>query len=91
MRCFDIRHLPSPGASRRTINYYGRFYRRELIQTLKRINEYLMRWAMRKYKRLRAPSQRATAGSWRRSPNGSRGLFAHWGWRRAHGWMTRAR
>ena len=35
------------------INYYGRFYRTELIRTLQLINEYLVRWAMRKYKRLR--------------------------------------
>ena len=54
------------------INYYGRFYRTELILTLKRINDYLVRWAMRKYKRLRARPH-ARTGSWRRSPNGSRG------------------
>ena len=41
------------------INYYGRFYRSELIRSLRRINEYLMRWAMRKYKRLRRRPQRA--------------------------------
>jgi RNA-directed DNA polymerase len=35
------------------INYYGRFYPTELLRSLDRINEYLMRWAMRKYKRLR--------------------------------------
>ena len=45
--------------------YYGCFYRRELIQTLEHINQYLMRWAMRKYKRLhdRSPvSREAHAG-----------------------------
>jgi RNA-directed DNA polymerase len=59
------------------INYYGRFYRTELIQTLKRINHYLMRWAMRKYKRLRDHPTRAarflTAVAER-----DRNLFAHW-------------
>jgi group II intron reverse transcriptase/maturase len=59
------------------INYYGRFYRTELIQTLKLINHYLMRWAMRKYKRLRGHPRRAvrflTAVAER-----DRGLFAHW-------------
>ena len=59
------------------INYYGRFYRTELIQTLKLINDYLMRWAMRKYKRLRGHPTRAarflTAVAER-----DRNLFAHW-------------
>ena len=35
------------------INYYGRFYKSGLYPLLRRINEYLVRWAMRKYKRLR--------------------------------------
>ena len=59
------------------INYYSRFYRTELIQTLKLINDYLVRWAMRKYKRLRGHPTR----TWRfltaiaeREPD----LFAHW-------------
>ena len=59
------------------INYYGRFYRTELIQTLKLINDYLMRWATRKYKRLRGHPTRAarflTAVAER-----DRSLFAHW-------------
>ena len=59
------------------INYYGRFYRTRLVQTLRRIDAYLVRWAMRKYKRLRKHPTR----TWRllaaiaaREPN----LFAHW-------------
>jgi RNA-directed DNA polymerase len=59
------------------INFYGRFYRSELISLLRRIDEYLVRWAMRKYKRLRGRPTRA----WRllasvagREPR----LFAHW-------------
>jgi len=59
------------------INYYGRFYRSELVRLLRRINEYLIRWAMRKYKRLRrhpARARRFLAGVARREP----GLFAHW-------------
>jgi RNA-directed DNA polymerase len=61
------------------INYYGRFYRTELIQTLRHINAYLVRWAMRKYKRLRARPARASrflAAIADREP----GLFAHWEW-----------
>ncbi len=35
------------------MTYRGRFYRTEMIPLLKRINTYLMRWARKKYKRLR--------------------------------------
>jgi RNA-directed DNA polymerase len=58
------------------INYYGRFYKSRLGQLLRRINFYLIRWAMRKYKRLKRRvdawnylSQVAT-----REPK----LWAHW-------------
>ncbi|MCA1707331.1 MAG: group II intron reverse transcriptase/maturase [Actinobacteria bacterium] len=61
------------------INFYGRFYRSKLISLLRSIDEYLVRWAMRKYKRLRGHPTR----TWRfltaiakREP----GLFAHWKW-----------
>jgi hypothetical protein len=59
------------------INYYGRFYRSQLIQALRRIDDYLVRWAMRKYKRLRGRPRRARsflATVARREP----ALFAHW-------------
>jgi RNA-directed DNA polymerase len=58
-------------------NYYGVFYPTELIQSLRRINDYLVRWAMRKYKRLRRHHRRAwrfLASVERREP----ALFAHW-------------
>ena len=35
------------------VTYYGRYYRTALNRLLKRINTYLVRWAQRKYKRLR--------------------------------------
>ena len=35
------------------INYYGRFYKSVLYPTFRHLNEILVRWAMRKYKRLR--------------------------------------
>ena len=35
------------------INYYGHFYRTHLRPTLKRIDAYVIRWARRKFKRLR--------------------------------------
>ncbi|MGA2163088.1 MAG: group II intron maturase-specific domain-containing protein [Solirubrobacteraceae bacterium] len=59
------------------INYYGRFYPSVLTRFLARIDEYLMRWAMQKYKRLRKHRMRARAflaGVKTREPN----LFAHW-------------
>jgi RNA-directed DNA polymerase len=59
------------------VNYYGRFYKSMLYPLFKRLNRALVRWACRKYKRLRRRERRAMA--WlaeiaRRSPN----LFAHW-------------
>ena len=59
------------------INYYGRFYKSMLYPLLRRINEHLVRWACRKYKRLRRREQRARqllVEASRRSPQ----LFAHW-------------
>ena len=35
------------------INYYGRFYKSMLYPVFRHLNEILVRWAMRKYKRLR--------------------------------------
>ena len=60
------------------INYYGCFYKSELLYFLRRLNNHLVRWATRKYhKRLRNKERRAMA--WlaeiaRRSPR----PFAHW-------------
>jgi group II intron reverse transcriptase/maturase len=59
------------------ITYYGRYFPSVVRPILSRINEYLVRWAQRTYKRLQRHPQRA----WRflaavatREPN----LFAHW-------------
>ena len=59
------------------INYYGRFYRSELYSLARRINEHIVRWAMRKFKRLRRRPVMAWAWFYdvqRRLPS----LFAHW-------------
>jgi RNA-directed DNA polymerase len=59
------------------LNYYGRYYKSMLLLVLRRLNERLARWAMRKYKRLRGHLTRALkwlAGVARRAP----GLFVHW-------------
>jgi RNA-directed DNA polymerase len=60
------------------MTYYGKFYRTGLDRLLRRINTYLMRWAQRKYKRLR-PFRKARAwwhGLTARQPR----MFAHWAW-----------
>jgi len=59
------------------INYYGAFYRSELYSIAKRIDEHLVRWAMRKFKRLRGKPKQAWErlnAARQRTPQ----LFAHW-------------
>ena len=59
------------------VRYYGRFYASVLRCALRTLNDFLVRWAQRKYKRLRAHKARAWQWLWRvhsRQPN----LFAHW-------------
>jgi RNA-directed DNA polymerase len=59
------------------INYYGRFRPSELRRLFERIDEYLVRWAMRKYKRLRRARSRTRqilADIATRAPR----LFVHW-------------
>ena len=41
------------------IHYYGRYYKSALYPLLQRINEHLVRWACRKYKRFRRRPRRA--------------------------------
>ena len=50
------------------INYYGRFYKSMLYPFLRRINEHLVRWACRKYKRLRRPRAPSDGTPGRRRP-----------------------
>jgi RNA-directed DNA polymerase len=60
------------------INFYGCFYQSKLVALLENINEHLVRWAMRKFKRLRGRARRARrllAVVAAREPD----LFAHWG------------
>jgi RNA-directed DNA polymerase len=59
------------------INYYGNFYRTQLCPTLKRIDLYVIRWARRKFKRLR--HQTKGARNWfARLVRANPKLFAHW-------------
>jgi RNA-directed DNA polymerase len=67
------------------MQYYGAFYRSALYPLLSRINAYLMRWARKKYKRLRTIKK--AAAYWQRLTRQYPRLFAHWAW--AHGsWWT---
>src|SRR5262249_58638273 len=48
----DIARLVNPSV-RGWVNYYGRFYRSALTPVLRHLERALIRWACRKYKRLR--------------------------------------
>lgn len=67
------------------MNYWGRFNRLEMFPLLKRINAYLVRWARKKYKRLRA--FKTAMAWWQTVTKRCRMLFAHWTWTRNF-WMT---
>ena len=59
------------------IQYYGRFYKSALHPVFRHFDTTLVRWAMRKYKRLKRHRRRAVywlGGVARREPR----LFAHW-------------
>lgn len=59
------------------INYYGRYYKSWLYPVLRNINRGLVKWLMRKYKRMRGHYRQAKqwlAEVARREPR----LFAHW-------------
>jgi len=59
------------------INYYGRFYQSALYPTLRRIDAALIRWARKKFKRLRQKPRGAR--EWvMKVAHTSNGLFAHW-------------
>ncbi len=71
------------------VNYYGRYHPTELAKSLRRIDSYLVRWAVRKYKRLRRSPKRARrflVDVYTREPD----LFAHWRLTRARDGMVGA-
>ena len=58
-------------------NYYGRFHRSALRKALRTVDSFIVRWAQRKYLRLRGRAKRAwdwLRGVKSRQPD----LFAHW-------------
>ena len=60
------------------MQYYGAFYRRALHPLLERVNDYLMRWLRKKYRRLRAFLK--AKACWRRTTRQYPRLFAQWAW-----------
>jgi RNA-directed DNA polymerase len=59
------------------INYFGRYYKSAMYPTLRSLDRRLVRWATRKYKRLRGHRRRAD--QWlQRIARKQPGLFAHW-------------
>jgi RNA-directed DNA polymerase len=59
------------------VNYYGKYYKSAMYPFLRNMERYLIRWVMRKYKKLRGHKHRAKywLGNVRkREPN----LFVHW-------------
>jgi RNA-directed DNA polymerase len=72
----DLSRIVSP-IIRGWINYYGSFYKSALYPILRHLNNILVRWAMRKFKRLRHHLTKAVywlGGVAKRQPE----LFPHW-------------
>ena len=73
---YDLARMFNPYI-RGWINYYSHFYKSALYPTLRRIDAFLIRWARRKFKRLRQRPKGAR--NWlARIIRTSPGLFAHW-------------
>ena len=60
------------------MQYYGAFYRSALLPPLRRINDYLVRWLRKKYKRLR--TFRKAHDAWKRVTSQYPRYLAHWAW-----------
>ncbi|MEU4162980.1 reverse transcriptase domain-containing protein [Actinoplanes sp. NPDC026670] len=73
----DLAQMINP-VVRGWMNYYGSFYRTALHPVLYRINTYLLRWIMKKYKKLRTWKKafRSMRDAATRHPR----YFAHWIW-----------
>ncbi len=59
------------------INYYGKFYKSELYPVFEHFNRLLVRWAMRKYKKLKGHQRRATYWVGKVAKR-EQSLFPHW-------------
>jgi RNA-directed DNA polymerase len=73
---YDLSRIYNP-MIRGWINYYGRYYPSALRRTFVGLNSRLIRWARRKYKRLRSTTRQAA--HWLRLvAQQESALFAHW-------------
>lgn len=72
----DLAKLTDPYV-RGWMNYYGQFYRSKCVLVLRHLNDILVQWAMRKYKRFRRREQAAVHWLGRIAHRNS-GLFALW-------------
>jgi RNA-directed DNA polymerase len=61
------------------LNYYGRFNKSVMVRALYTVNRYLLRWAVRKYKRFRRAPVKAWSWLGRVARNQTQ-LFVHWQW-----------
>lgn len=59
------------------VNYYGQYYKSAMYPSLKSIERFLIRWVMRKYKRLKGHKRQARQWLGRVRTRES-GLFVHW-------------
>ena len=71
------------------MDYYGTFYRQEMRGLLLRINTYLVRWARRKFKRLRS-SKKPGDGGVSSSEESQLSSLTGRGWQISEGWVRRA-
>jgi RNA-directed DNA polymerase len=60
------------------MTYWGHFNKSRMYGLLRRINAYLMRWARKKYRRLR--SRKRLQAWWARLVENEPEMFAHWAW-----------
>lgn len=67
------------------MNYYGEFNRFEMYSLLQRINTYLMRWARKKFRRLR--TYKRFKAWWQGLVARQSEMFDHWAWMRAFIWI----
>ncbi len=61
------------------INYYGKYYKSKLFTVLRHIDQLLMKWAMRKYKKLKGSRRKAYKWIVQVAKN-NKNLFPHWRW-----------
>jgi hypothetical protein len=73
----DLAQMINP-VVRGWMNYYGSFYRTALHPVLYRINTYLLRWIMKKYRKLR--TWKKAFQSMRDAATSHPRYFAHWVW-----------